>query len=177
MKPERLARKIVYESPWVNLYLDTVKFPNGLVIDQFHLLDFPRGAVTAIMEDEAGKIIFTRIPRYTTGTTEWELPAGGMEVDESEIDAAKREVLEETGYTSENHKLIYSYYPMGGSANKRFHVVCCKAVECVQEFDKNEVSETRWFAKDEIRQMIKDKLLTDGFTLTALLLWYQMDNA
>jgi NADH pyrophosphatase NudC (nudix superfamily) len=81
--------------------------------------------------------------------------------------------LEETGFTSENHRVIYSYYPMSGSANKLFHVVHCHAIEHIQDFDKDEVSETRWFAKDEIRQMIKDKVITDGFTLTALLLWLQ----
>jgi hypothetical protein len=62
---------------------------------------------------------------------------------------------------------------MNGSANKLFHVVHCKAIDCVREFDKDEVSETRWFAKDEVKQMIKDKVITDGFTLTALLLWIQ----
>jgi len=175
MEAERLSRDIIYESQWVNLYLDKVRFPNGLVIEKFHLLDFPRGAVTAIMENDAGNIMFTRICRYASGTTEWELPAGGMEVGESEIEAAKREVLEETGYTSDRHTLIYSYYPMNGNANKQFHVVRCMAVECVQDFDKNEVSETRWFAKDGVKQMIKEKVITDGFTLTALLLWLQ-DN-
>ncbi|MCC6298080.1 MAG: NUDIX hydrolase [Anaerolineales bacterium] len=173
MNPERLSRNVIYQSPWVNLYLDKVKFPNGLVIDEFHLLDFPRAAVTAIVEDDAENIVLARIPRYASGTTEWELPAGGVEIGESEIDAAKREALEETGYTSDNHALIYSYYPMNGSANKIFHVVHCRAIEQVQDFDQNEVSETRWFTKDEIRQMIKDKAITDGFTLTALLLWLQ----
>jgi ADP-ribose pyrophosphatase len=171
MKPERLSRNIIYESPWVNLYLDQVRFPNGLVIEKFHLLDFPRGAVTAIMENESGSIMFTRICRYASGTTEWELPAGGVEMGESEIDATRREVLEETGYASDEHELIYSYYPMSGNANKLFHVVHCRAVHYVQDFDKNEVSETRWFTKDEVRQMIKDKVITDGFSLTALLLW------
>jgi ADP-ribose pyrophosphatase len=173
MKPERLARDIVYQSPWVNLYLDTVKFPNGLLIEKFHLLDFPRAAVTAIVEDDSGNILFVRICRYTSGATKWELPAGGMETGEIEIEAARREVLEETGYTSDHHELIYSYYPMNGSANKLFHILRCKAVDYVQDFDKNEVSETRWFAKDEVKQMIKDKVITDGFTLTALLLWLQ----
>src|SRR5574341_1620918 len=54
MKPERISRNIVYQSPWVNLYLDTVKFPNGLVIERYHLLDFPRAAVTMIAENDLG---------------------------------------------------------------------------------------------------------------------------
>lgn len=173
MKPERLSRNIIYQSPWVNLYLDKVKFPNGLVIEEFHLLDFPHAAVTAIVENNAGNIVLARIPRYASDTVEWELPAGGVEIGESEIDAAKREVLEETGYSSDNHRLMYSYFPMNGSANKLFHVVHCRALDHVQSFDENEVSEIRWFTKDEIKQMIKDKTIKDGFTLTALLLWLQ----
>ena len=173
MKPERLSREIVYQSPWVNLYLDKVRFPNGFVIEKYHLLDFPRSAVTAIVENDLGQIVFARVCRYTTGLTEWELPAGGVETGESIIEAASREVLEETGYTSQDHQLIYSYYPMNGSANKQFHIVHCKAIELKQEFDANEVSETHWFTSDEVKQMLKDKVVTDGFTLTALLLWLQ----
>jgi ADP-ribose diphosphatase len=173
-KPERLSRKIVYQSSWVNLYLDTVKFPNGLVIDNFHLLDFPCASVAVLVENDLGNFIFVRISRYTTGLTEWEIPAGRVEVGESEIEAAQREVLEETGFTTENHQLIYSYYPM--NANKIFHIVHCKAVQCVQDFDKDEVSETRWFTKDEVKQMIKDRAIIDGFSLTALLLRLQAES-
>ena len=173
MKPERLARTIIYQSPWVNLYLDRVRFPNGLLIEKFHLLDFPRAAVTAIVENDSGSILFARICRYTSSATEWELPAGGIETSETETEAASREVLEETGYSSKNHEVLYSYYPMNGSANKLFHVVRCKAMDHIQDFDRNEVSDTRWFTRDEVKQMIKDKVVTDGFTLTALLLWLQ----
>ena len=171
MKPMRISRDVVYESSWVNLYLDEVKFPNGAIIEKFHLLDFPHAAVMAIAENRSGNIIFARICRYTTSATEWELPAGRVEIGESEIDAARREVLEETGYTSEDHQLIYSYYPMNGNTNKIFHVVHCKAVDLVQKFDKNEVSKTRWFTKREVKQLIREKVVRDGFTLTAVLLW------
>lgn len=175
MKPERLSRNTIYESPWVNLYLDLVRFPNGHVIEKYHLLDFPRAAVAILVENEFGSVVLARICRYTTGLTEWELPAGGVEIGETEIEAAQREVLEETGYTSKNHQLIYSFYPMNGIANKLFHVLHCSAIERFREFDQNEVSETRWFTKTKVKQMIKDKAITDGFSLIALLLWLQTD--
>ncbi|MBI5295334.1 MAG: NUDIX hydrolase [Chloroflexi bacterium] len=176
MKPERLARTTVYESPWVNLYLDRVKFPNGRIIDQFHLLDFPREAALAILENAAGEVAFVRVPRYTTGRAEWELPAGGIENGESPLDAAKREAREETGFDSAAHRLLYSYHPMNGNARQRFHIVACQAGEHIQGHDVDEVSEVRWFTRAGILQMIRDKSLTDGYSLTALLLWLQGED-
>jgi NADH pyrophosphatase NudC (nudix superfamily) len=62
---------------------------------------------------------------------------------------------------------------MNGNANKVFHILYCNAMDRVQDIDQDEISDTRWCTRDEIRQMIKDKVVTDGFTLTALLLWLQ----
>ena len=96
-----------------------------------------------------------------------------MEPGEPILEAAKRELMEETGYTSTNHELVYTYYPMNGQANQLFHIVFCRAGERVQDFDPNEVAEVRWFTKDEIGQLLKEQKIMDGFSLTALLLWLQ----
>ena len=173
MKPERLSRKTVYEGSRVNLYLDRVRFPNGVVIDDFHLLDFPHAAVVMLAENAQGKLVFVRVSRYATGQEQWELPAGRIEAGESELEAARRELLEETGFASEGHRNLYTYYPIAGIGNLVFHVVRCKALERVGEFDRNEVSEVRWFTRGEVQKMVSDRTLSDGFSLTALLLWLQ----
>jgi ADP-ribose pyrophosphatase len=170
MKPERLSRTVIYESNWVNLYVDKVQFPNGRIIERHHLLDFEQAAVVVYIEDERGRVLFVRVCRYPTLSNDWEVPAGGMEPGESILDAAAREVREESGYACRDYELVYTYYPLNGISNMLFHIVRCKAIAKVTDFDPDEVSETRWFEKSEIRQMLKDKIVVDGPSLTALLL-------
>jgi len=62
--------------------------------------------------------LLVKVCRYPTGSTDWELPAGGVEADESVIEAAQREILEETGYESINHEQVYTYHPLPGISNK-----------------------------------------------------------
>ncbi len=170
VKPERLSRTVIYKSPWVNLYVDRVRFPDGSIVEQHHLLDFHRAAVAAVAETDDGRVLFARICRYATDAMSWELPAGYVEDGESITEAAKREVLEETGYHSRDGEHVYSYHPINGMANQVFHIVRCRATESSGAFDTGEVLEVRAFSKDEIWQMVRDRAITDGLTLTSVLL-------
>jgi len=169
-KPELLFRTAIYESKWVNLFVDKVRFPNGHVIDQHHLLDFEREAVMAIPRDEHGQYTMVRVCRYPSGGAEWEFPAGSIESGEEILDAAQRETLEETGHASDGHQLLYSYHPMNGIANQVFHIARCRIGEAVRPFDQTEIVEVGRFSEAEIWRMIKNKELQDGYTLTAFLL-------
>jgi ADP-ribose pyrophosphatase len=169
-KPTRLFRTVIYQNPWVNLYVDKVQFPNGRLIEKHHLLDFDTHGVAVIVENEQADLLFVRVCRYTTGLTSWEIPAGGIEPGEEILDAARREVLEETGHQTNAHQLVYSYYPMDGIANKMFHIVRCRASHRLSEFDRQEIDAVRWFTRRAVREMIAQKSIHDGFSLTALLL-------
>lgn len=167
-RAKRLARKTIYRDPWVTLHVDRVRLPNGHVIDRFHFLDFETAAVGVIVEDARGRLLMEKVYRYTTDTTSWEIPAGGMDPGESAAQAARREVFEETGYRVRNPKVLYSYHPTNGTSNKRFYIV--KAIAVAQEgpVDPHEVEALKWFTRAELRQLLRRKQLRDGLTLSAL---------
>ena len=171
MKPKRLARSVIYEHPWVNLYVDRVQFPGGRIVEEHHVLEFDWPAVAALVENDQGQVLLVHVYRYTTDSIEWGVPAGRMEQDETILQAAEREAREETGYETSGHELVYTYYPTNGISNKVFHIVRCRAGPKAGEFDRNEVQELRWASRAEISEMLRDGVVKDGLSLTALLLY------
>jgi ADP-ribose pyrophosphatase len=176
-KPTRLGRTVIYENPWVNLYVDQVRFPDGRIINQHHLLDFEKEAVIVLVENDQAQLLMVHAYRYTTNTIEWEIPAGGIDPGEAILETAQREVYEETGYETTAHELIYTYNPMNGISNKVFHIARARATVKSGDFDRNEVKEFRWVSKAEIKAMIRAKEIKDGYSLTALLLYFFLSDS
>jgi 8-oxo-dGTP pyrophosphatase MutT (NUDIX family) len=175
MKPKRLERRIIYQSDWLDLYLDKVQMPNGFLVEQHHLLELKRQVAACLAVNADGKIALCRISRYATGNTTWELPAGRIEAGETIPQAAEREVLEETGCQVKGLQPLYSYHPMDGISGQVFHILHAKVIECGEIIDKNEVSQVGWFDREEIRCMISEKQITCGLTLIGLLLWLDLN--
>jgi len=115
--PKRVNRKALFESKLVNFYADTVVMPNGHQIDSFYYLEFGFSTVAVIVERSDNCILLEEVARYPTQSVKWELPIGIIEADENMLDAAKREVHEETGYDTTEHKHLLSYHPVAGFSN------------------------------------------------------------
>lgn len=174
--PERLSRETIFESEYLRLHIDRVRQPNGFIIERFHNVEFPHPAVGVVVENDLGQVVLCRVPRYTSMTCAWSVPAGGVEKGEDALVSARREVWEETGYESFDHRLVYTYYPQQGSSNKLFQIVFCRAGERTSSFDPNEISEVGWFSRDEVEGIIARGEMQDGLGLTALLLWLRTTN-
>ena len=170
-RPQRLSRETIYRCPWVNLHRDRVRMPGGRIVERYHVLEFPRQAAAALVEDDAGRILLVQAYRYALDSVQWEVPAGFMEPAETPEQAALREAQEETGHACDDAYLIYAYHPLAGMADQVFHVVRARATGKVGGFDESEVAGWRWFTRSEIEDLISTRSLVDGYSLTALLLW------
>lgn len=169
--PVRLERETIFKSDYMSLHIDRVQQPNGAIIERFHFVDYPRPAVGMVVENEQEQVVLCRVPRYTSNTCNWSIPAGGIDPGEDALVSAQREVREETGFESTEHRLVYSYYPQQGSSNKQFQIVFCKAGDQIGQPDPDEISEVRWFTRQEVEGLIERQEMNDGLGLTALLLW------
>lgn len=166
----QLGREEIYRSPWVNLFVDRVQLPAGKVIDRFHVLDFEKEAAAAVVSNESNEILLVQVYRYVTDSVTWEVPAGLMESEEGPIEAAQREVREEAGYVTSDARLMYSFNPENGMSNRVFHVVQCIARGEPGPIDENEIHSVHWRSPEAIREMVRAREITDGYSLTALLL-------
>ncbi|HAJ37354.1 MAG TPA: NUDIX hydrolase [Chloroflexi bacterium] len=171
VRPLRLARRIVYENPWVSLYVDRVRFPGGRLIEAHHVLHFDKEAVASIVEDGDGGVLLVEAYRYVVNAIQWELPAGSIDLGESILAAAAREVREESGYRTIDHRLVASFEPINGIGDKVHHLVHCRAVGEPDNFDENEVRAVKWVKRDEAQAMVRSGEVRDGYTLTGLLWW------
>lgn len=91
------GQEYLLQCKWLTVRKDIVKLPSGLVLDDYYVLEYPTWVnVIAITED--GLFVIEKQYRHGTESIDFEICAGTCEKDEEPIDAAKRELLEETGY-------------------------------------------------------------------------------
>jgi len=76
-----------------------------------------------------GKAVCLRQYRHTVQEWQWELPAGRMDEHLSPLEAAKKELEEETGYTARNWISLGSFLPSPGSTNERIHLFAALDLE------------------------------------------------
>src|ERR1700680_2539283 len=107
-----LKSKILYQGKVFRLQRDTVIEPGGVRADRDIIVHPGSVVVLPIFDD--GRVLLIRQYRHTVGGFLWELVAGRKEPDESPSVAARRELLEETGYTARRLRKLLRMIPTPG---------------------------------------------------------------
>lgn len=105
----QVARKTVYDSPFMKLHEDVIELDNGTVIDDFSVVEF-RDGVAIVATDTNGKLIAVDEYKYAVNKTLRTLPGGGIEGDDTPEATAIKELREETGYIGDSAELIGQFY-------------------------------------------------------------------
>jgi 8-oxo-dGTP pyrophosphatase MutT (NUDIX family) len=162
------GERALYESEWVNLSLADVEIEDGKRL-QHHVLRMPRQSVAVVVMDEDERVLLLWRHRFITDTWGWEVPAGWTDEGETPVEAARREVEEETGWTPNTLVQLCTYYAVPGISDLHFTLFRADGAEHLGEpTDPSEAARVEWVPVSNLRKLIDEGHMTDGPSLMAL---------
>lgn len=136
---ETVSSEYLFRRPWLTVRHDQVRLPDGRINPEFYVLEYPDWVnVIAITED--GRFVMERQFRQGLGKTCFEIPAGVMEKGETALEAARRELQEETGYGEGTWEEIMTVSGNCSTTSNLTHCFVAKGVKKIsgQHFDSTE---------------------------------------
>jgi ADP-ribose pyrophosphatase len=133
------------------------------------------GSAVMMPVDEKNRVLLVRQYRLPANAFLWELPAGKVDEGESVLQAAKRELVEETGYQAKKWKKLTSFYPSPGYVEEKMTIfLATELTEGESQPMDDERIETRWFAKKELTDLIRSNKILDAKTMIGFLYWAKL---
>ena len=174
-KPRLISSKLAYKGKVFSVFTDTVEEPGGGI----NTRDIIRhnGSVVILAVDESKnpsdpEIVFERQYRHAAGLTLIELPAGRVEPHEAPLAAAKRELIEETGYRAKRWMLLTKYFASPGFLGEWMQIYLARDIRdgaATPEPDEN--IEVFRLTLSEALALVAANKIHDGKTLIGLMLY------
>ncbi len=165
---KRLKRELQCEGAITNYYKDTVELPNGKTA----VWDFVghNGAAACIAVLEDGRLLMVRQYRNALDRYTLEIPAGGLNPQEPTIDAAARELSEETGYVCGKIEWLITIRTTVAFCNEKIDIYLATDLrKNVQHLDEDEFVDVRPYTLSDLEKMIYAGEIEDSKTIAAIL--------
>lgn len=166
-----LSSRTVYRGPVFWVTSDKVREPSGITVRR----DVVRhsGSVVVLAVDEAHReprVLLLRQYRHAAQQYLWELCAGRIDPGENELAAAKRELLEETGYSARRWKRILKFYASPGFVAETMSVYLARDLRAgTAEPEEDEVIDLKFLPLGKATQWIVSEVIKDAKTIAGVL--------
>jgi len=165
-----IRKREIYQSPIFTVVEEQARDTSGFKIDR--VIVRHGGSAVMLAVDGRKRVLLVKQFRLPAEKDLWEIPAGRLDAGEKPLDAARRELAEETGYSARNWKKLAAWWPSPGYASEKMHLYL--ATDLTQSKSapmEDERIQTRWFKKKELDKLIRAGEIEDGKTLIAFLIW------
>jgi ADP-ribose pyrophosphatase len=130
------------------------------------------GSAVMMAVDDKNRILLVKQYRLPAEKYLWELPAGKVDEGEKPLQAAKRELIEETGYRAKDWKKLASFLVSPGYVQERMTIYLATELTAGEATPMDdERIETGWFKRKDIEEMIDDGDIDDAKTIVGFYRW------
>jgi 8-oxo-dGTP pyrophosphatase MutT (NUDIX family) len=169
-----LDSKLLISERWLQLREDRVRLSNGHEIERFHVIHGPDWA-SVLCVTEASEVVLVRQYRHGIVKASLELPAGVIEPDETPEEAARRELVEETGYEANDWVHIQSVSTEPARHTTTAHFFCARGARLTKAPapEESEVLELVKVPLAELARLATDGSIVHGVHVGAILVALQ----
>ncbi|MEZ5351286.1 MAG: NUDIX hydrolase [Bryobacteraceae bacterium] len=132
------------------------------------------GSAAALPVDSGGRVLLVSQYRVPVGGRLWEIPAGKIDEGETALQAARRELIEETGYRARRWSKLVGFFPSPGFLGEFITVYLARDL---REGEANpgdgEDIELRWFTTEEMDRGIRSGRIRDAKTIAGYLAYHR----
>ena len=162
-------RTTVYHGKVFELVRENVTLENGTTTD-LEFIEHP-GATAIIPFLDDKRIVLLKQYRHALKKYIWEIPAGTLDPQEEIISCAKRELIEETGYSAGQWHRLGEITPVPGYSNERIHIFLATELQPAdQNLDEDEVIQVQALDFLKAFEMIGDGEIQDAKSIAGLFL-------
>ncbi len=165
---KKLHSQLKFKGKIIEVHHDDILLPNG--DESMREIVFHPGGVCIAAKNEKGEFLLVEQFRYTFDTVLLEFTAGKLEKNENPLDAANRELIEETGYEALEMTSMGLLYPSPGYLSEIIHLYYAPKTKFVgQKLDHHEFLNVKTYTLDQLIDLILQDKLRDSKTIALVM--------